>query len=162
MTSILPHAKCIVLFVGNDDRRPKEQDSSEHLLREIGAKLSIPVEVLNSKWISKLGLDLLFNTLKTLASPDNRTCLLIAGAYLEDQITVCTLEALAEGFDAHLLTDLIITRDERFTQTLLFRLLQAGAVPSTLNQFLYLWSAAEPCEYQQTAIKEVIQKHFSN
>ena len=162
MTAIIPHAKCFVLFVGNDDHPPKEQYVSERLLREIGAKLSIPIEVLNSNWISKLKLELLFKTIKNISAPDNRTCLLIAGAYLEDQITVCTLEALAEGFDAHLLTDLITARDQGFTQTLLFRLFQAGAVPSTLKQFLYLWSAAEVGEREQTAVRQVIQKYFSN
>ncbi len=65
--------------------------------------------------------------------------LLLAGGYLEDNVTAVCLEALARGFDVYMLADNIVARDDAYQQLLLQRLFQAGAVPTTLKQFLYQW-----------------------
>ena len=67
----------------------------------------------------------------------------MSGAYLEDQVTVCVLEALAVGFDVLLLCDLSTARDRRLKPVLLKRLFQAGVVPSSLHKFLYIQYTAE-------------------
>jgi hypothetical protein len=69
--------------------------------------------------------------------------LLIAGAYLENEATVSVLHALAEGFDVYCLTDLILALETKFTDTFNSRLIQAGAVPSTLRQIHYQWTTNE-------------------
>jgi len=65
--------------------------------------------------------------------------LLLAGGYLEDDVTMVCLEALARGFDVFMLADNIVARDDAYQQLHLQRLFQAGAVPTTLKQFLYQW-----------------------
>jgi nicotinamidase-related amidase len=69
--------------------------------------------------------------------------LLIAGADVESHITFLTLRALAEGFDVYLLSDLMASRDRQFTRIFQLRLFQAGAVPTTMTQFLLEWQTAE-------------------
>jgi hypothetical protein len=85
----------------------------------------------------------LIEDLKAFAKAEDRRILLLSGAFLEEQVTLCALEALVEGFDVHLLCDLMSARDHRLKPVLLLRLFQAGAVPSSLRQFLYRWQAAE-------------------
>jgi hypothetical protein len=69
--------------------------------------------------------------------------LFIAGAYLEDQISICALNALAIGYDVYLLDDITAPRDAAHRETFIARLMQAGVVLSTVQQMLYQWLAVE-------------------
>ena len=84
---------------------------------------------------------------------------MLAGSNLEQQITVLALEALAEGFDVHLLNDLISTTDQLTAPVLQQRLVQAGAVPSTLRQFIYLWRSAEIDRSALTTLQELLVEY---
>ena len=71
------------------------------------------------------------------------TSLFIAGTYLEDQISICILNALAIGYDVYLLTDVTVPHDTVHREIFLARLTQAGAVLSTFHQMLYQWLVVE-------------------
>lgn len=159
MTVIISHKKCTLLFVGSDSQLPSDQSGIEKIIIEIGTKLDIPVQALKLNWISDEHIVELSSRLKLNTIDGDRNCLLIAGAFLENQITICTLGALAEGFDVYLLTDLIIAQDEKFIQNHQFRLFQAGAVPSTLKQFLYFWRAAETSDEDKLVMSELMHKY---
>jgi hypothetical protein len=53
---------------------------------------------MSMKWINKAAPSNFIDALKRSASESGRTALLICGSHLEDQITVCSLELLFEGF----------------------------------------------------------------
>jgi len=81
-------------------------------------------------------IDQIIRELVQLMGLENRNRLLIAGADVESHITFLTLRALAEGSDVYLLSDLMASRDRKFLHIFQMRLFQAGAVPTTMNQFL--------------------------
>ena len=72
-----------------------------------------------------------------------RTCLLVMGADLGNSITLVALEALATGYDVYLLGDLIASPDKAHENLYWQRLIQAGAVPTTMTQMLAEWLSAE-------------------
>jgi hypothetical protein len=87
-----------------------------------------------------------------------RPCsILIAGTYLEDQISICALNALAVGYEVYLLNDATAPRDVTHRETFVSRFTKAGIVLSTVQQMLYQWLAVET---DQTR-KETLTKLFS-
>lgn len=82
--------------------------------------------------------------------------LFIAGAYLEDQISICALNALAAGYDVYLLNDVTIPRDTVHRETFIARLTQAGVVLSTVQQMLYQWLAVETNQDRKHALRELL------
>lgn len=84
-----------------------------------------------------------------------RTHLLVGGAYLEEQITILSLHALAEGLDVYILQDMIVARHLKYAQISMMRLCQAGIVPATLSQILYQWAALEPEEERRQKLQEL-------
>lgn len=73
-------------------------------------------------------------TLEVFDSGAGLPILIVGGLYLEDQVSRCCLQALAHGYDTHLLCDAIFPLEKEMVQNHLSRLTQAGAVPSSLNQ----------------------------
>jgi hypothetical protein len=118
-----------------------------------------PLLCMSTKWINKAALSNLIDDLNHSASEPRRTALLICGSHLEDQITVFSLEALLEGFDVHLLCDLILPRDLKLKPVLLLRLFQAGAVPSSLRQFLYSWLASEIDQNMTAELQRLLDEY---
>jgi hypothetical protein len=142
LTAILPHRLCLFLHLDSgldDSRNQKELEFLEY----VAVNTNCPLRRVSSKWIDHSELKELMVGLKQDATDGGRRILLVSGSHLEDQVTVCTLEALLEGFDVHLLCDFISTQDVNLKPVLLVRLIQAGAVPSSLRQFLYMWLVAE-------------------
>lgn len=88
--------------------------------------------------------------------------LFIAGAYLEDQISICALNALAVGYDVYLLNDVTIPRDIVHRETFIARLTQAGVVLSTQQQMLYQWLAVEPDQNRKDALRKLLGYPNSN
>jgi hypothetical protein len=78
--------------------------------------------------------------------------LFIAGAYLEDQISICALNTLAVGYDVFLLNDVTIPRDTGHRETFIARLTQAGVVLSTVQQMFYQWLAVETDQDRKNAL----------
>ncbi len=72
-----------------------------------------------------------------------RLRLLVAGDCLEYRVTVVGLNALAEGYDVHLLADLISVWDRKNKTVHWQSLVQAGAVLTTMSQVLYEWGMTE-------------------
>jgi hypothetical protein len=140
--AIVPTKKCLVLHV--EDGETTIQNEKIYLfLSNLATETKCPLHYVVSPWIGSDALVTIMNELKQLAREDQRNTLLISGHYLEDQVTICSLEALMEGFDVHLLFDFISARSLLLAPILQQRLFQAGAVPSSLRQFLYMWLAAE-------------------
>jgi hypothetical protein len=97
----------------------------------------------------------MMNELKKAFVSSRRSVLLVAGAFLEDQVSVCALEALVEGFDVHPLCDLFSARDRGLVPVLQLRLFQAGVVPTSMQQMLYVWHAAEEDGYAAAELKRL-------
>jgi hypothetical protein len=130
-------------------------------LSAVKSTVNCPLHHVSSKWIDSKSLADLISDLKRSMSDSKRNALLVSGMHLEDQITVCSLEALIEGFDVHLLCDIISARDIKLKPVLLLRLFQAGAVPSSLRQFLYMWLAAETEEPMTESLRGLLDQYDS-
>jgi hypothetical protein len=72
-----------------------------------------------------------------------RRRLLLAGRFLEEQITICALHTLALGFEVFLLKDFVEAKNSEHVLAHDMRLYQAGVVPTTLRQLLYEWLSVE-------------------
>ena len=83
--------------------------------------------------------------------------LAVAGQFLEDQISRCCLQALATGYDTHLLCDAVAALDGSMFQTHLARLIQAGVVPSSLTQLTSFLIAEEKDAEVVASLKQHIK-----
>jgi hypothetical protein len=142
MTAIASRHKCILLHVESETVDLLHMRNLR-FLTEVSAKTNCPLHHVTSTSLGLTELANIIEILKQVACDGRRSMLLVSGCYLEDRVTVCVLEAIAEGFDVHLLCDFILARDPLLAPVLQHRLFQAGAVPSSLRQFLYLWQTAE-------------------
>jgi hypothetical protein len=158
MTAIASIDKCIFLHVESVYAISNDLPALK-ILTEVSSKTSCPLHHAISSSINPISLTDIVETLKKLSSAWRRNTLLVSGFYLEDQVTLCVLEALAEGFDVHLLCDLISGRDPLLAPILQQRLFQAGAVPSSLGQFLYLWLAAELDQTRANVLQDLQQNY---
>ena len=158
MTAMMSHLQCVFLYVdhGADD------DHNKHVFKFLSDAASVtncPIHRMSMQWIDKVALSALMQDLNHFDSRAKRTALLICGSYLEDQVTICSLEALLEGFDVHLLCDIISARDVKLKPVLLQRLFQAGAVPSSLRQFLYMWQVAETDQKMSETLRKLLETY---
>jgi hypothetical protein len=158
MTAMISHFKCMFLYVDHGIEEAYNTGVFKYL-STIASKTSCPLHRMSSQWIDNKTLSTLINDLKSSVSEPRRTALLICGSHLEDQVTVCSLEALLEGFDVHLLCDIISARNEKLKPVLLLRLFQAGAVPSSLRQFLYMWLATETDPSMTTSLRKLLEEY---
>ena len=159
MIAALPHKNCMVLMLEAGGISGDHDDMLRSEILETAAKqLQIPILNFRNEWIDSIELNDLFERLKSISEGD-RTCLLISGKYLEEQVTVCSLEALAQGFDVYLLTDIIVPRNQNSKQAIEARLYQAGAVPTSLGQFIYLWFSAETVVVDKLILQELFAQY---
>ena len=70
----------------------------------------------------------------------NTTNVLIAGCYAETLITDVALSTLKLGYDTFVIWDRVWAISEKGLEVAEARLLQAGAVPTSVNQVLHRWS----------------------
>lgn len=103
----------------------------------------IPLHELNGDRLSNKDLERFFSVLEASGAKLRGCILAVAGLYLEDQVSRCCLQALAEGYDAHLLSDVVFPLEKDLLQAHLARLTQAGVVPSSLNQMASFFIAEE-------------------
>jgi hypothetical protein len=158
--AMMSHTQCMFLQVDHGVDDAHNMDVSKYL-SAVASATNCPTHRLSLQWIDNAALSTLIDDLKCSASESKRTALLICGSYLEDQVTVCSLEALLEGFDVHLLCDIISARNAKLKPVLLLRLFQAGAVPSSLRQFLYMWQAAEADQRMSETLRKLLEKYDS-
>jgi hypothetical protein len=157
MTSIITHSQCMLLRVAPQSGTAlQEHLTLFEVADQLAESIALPTCQVISDWISSAELEQAIGELKSISQITGRRSVMISGLYLEDQVTVCTLEALVEGSDAHLLTDLIFARDRRRAASLEARLVQAGAVPTTLRQVLYLWQTAEQDSVRAARLKDFL------
>jgi hypothetical protein len=133
----------------------------DDFLSSVATVTNCPLRRITSKWIDGAELRALMDKLKRDVADRQRNLLLVSGSHLEDQVTVCALEALVEGFSVHLLCDIIASREAKMKPVLLLRLLQAGAVPSSLRQFLYMWLAAAPDHDTKGGLEKLLENYDS-
>ncbi len=88
--------------------------------------------------------------------------LFLAGAYLEEQISICALNGLAIGYDVYLLNDATIPRDSTHRETFLGRLTQAGVVMLTVPQMLYQWLVVETDQNRINTLRKLLDYSNSN
>jgi hypothetical protein len=70
----------------------------------------------------------------------SRTSLLICGYWLDECITFTALNALGEGYDIYLVTDVSPPLDADQRHIAILRLVQAGVVPTTARQVIREWA----------------------
>ncbi len=160
MTTITSHHVCFFLHsdYGFEDLRSQKDFE---FLESVAFNTKCPLHHFSCKWIDQAELKELMDELKQDAAKGGRRVLLVSGSHLEDQVTVCTLEALLEGFHVHLLCDIISARDDNLKSVLLLRLFQAGAIPSSLRQFLYMWLVAETEPSMTQHLRQLLEVYDS-
>ena len=157
MSVIIDYTECIVLALNPSRIRHATWASPDHLLGDLTEMFHLPIVKKELNGIDHAALQEIVDELKQKAVANSRARLLLFGADLEDHVTVCALQALAEGFDVYLLSDLIAARERRHARVLEFRLYQAGAVPTTLSQFLYQWLACEPTAERKAKLASIFR-----
>ena len=155
MSAIAPLERCLILDLKGRTSGTEVPTKSDFISR-VGREIGCPVYLPARPWLAQDDVTHLLLEMKRAPENIDRGCLLVAGAYLEDQVTAYSLQALAEGFDVYLLTDMVVARQESSARALEFRLFQAGVVPSTMLQFLCLWRAAESDEARLAKLKQLL------
>lgn len=85
-----------------------------------------------------------------------RDQLFLCGFWLDDVVSAAALEALALGFNAHLITDLTPAMDSANHKPALDRLNQYGVPPISLRGLLYEWAAN--CD--DATVRQELMKHW--
>jgi hypothetical protein len=160
LTAMMSHHQCLFLHVDHGVRDARNMGVPKYL-SDISTATNCPLHYMSSQWIDNSALSTLIADLKHSVSGSKRTALLVSGSHLEDQVTVCALEALLEGFDVHLLCDIISARDAKIKPVLFLRLFQAGAVPSSLRQFLFMWLTAETDQHMAVTLRQFLENYDS-
>jgi hypothetical protein len=104
MVAIASRQSCLMLHLDTDETDAQNLPILG-FLKDIESETKCPLCHVISMWIGPEELVGIIDKLKRLAVGTSRNMLLVSGHYLEDQVTVCCLEALMEGFDVHLLCD---------------------------------------------------------
>ena len=139
MKSVVSDEDCQFLFLTGG----REKQIAQDILTAICRKLNQPIFVCDSGIIDEKVLKAIELNLSPISGIRARPRLMIAGKYLEEQVTICALNALHQGFEVFLLKDFIVARDAHHAQTFDARLFQAGAVPTTLRQSIYEWMSGD-------------------
>lgn len=88
-----------------------------------------------------------------------RPALVIAGAAGIPSVTLTVLGALEEGYDVHFLADFGASWSSSIEAEIsLLRLVQAGAVPTTLNQVLAEWACGDSKSICRVALDDWDQR----
>ena len=128
VTALISKSRCMFLHVDSKIENLLNSQVPAYLT-SLTSVIDCTLHRLSSKWIDNAALKAIIDGLKCDVAEEDRRVHLVSGAYLEDQVTVCSLEALIEGFDAHLLCDLISAYDVKLKLVMLLRLFQVGSVP---------------------------------
>lgn len=157
MSAIINPVECILLALNTHLTCRNKLMVWDQLLNDLNNTVGLTVLKKALTSLDDLAVSEVLDTLKMESAASSRTRLLLAGAYLEDHVTVCALLALAEGLDVYLLSDLCVARDRRYARILELRLYQAGVVPATLSQFLYIWLGCELIGEHKAKIQTMIR-----
>lgn len=92
---------------------------------------------------------------------ENRPNLYIGGFWLDDAVTFAGLNALADGYDTYLLTDVSVARYPETREPAIERLIQAGVVPTTTLQIASEWMAEAHDTGMQAKLSQLIFRSLS-
>jgi hypothetical protein len=136
MTKYLSNEGCVILAV-NAHLLPSKGEHFHDLTTRLNRAANVPVCDFAAELLDR---QKLFDLIVTLKGHGSVKRVLLAGGYLEDQISVLALHLLAEGYEITLLEEWLEPGQPAYGQTYKSRLIQAGAVQSTLRQMIYQWS----------------------
>ncbi len=152
MGVFVSESECQLLFLQEEELTTNAFKTMIEISNELGIPLyrcdSISTD---AKFLTQLESRLLFNS-----EGHQRKRLLMAGAYLEEQITICSLYALSLGYEVFLLKDFVATRTLDHVHAFDMRLIQAGVVPTTLRQLLYEWLSQEKLVERQAVKRRLL------
>jgi hypothetical protein len=117
LTAMMLHRKCMFLHLDHGAENIRVTAVSQYLTTVVTTANRI-FYLMTSQWIDSAALSNVICELKSLASNLKRMILLISGSYLEDLVTVCSLE----GFNAQLLCNMIWAGDVEQKAVLFSRL----------------------------------------
>ena len=138
---------CVLLVVRSTlDHLVPSRSIRDDQLKLLCLTLDLPFHFADIKIESNFDLKSCLQVVAQLNLDGRRSRLLIAGSNLEDVVTFETLEALAHGFEVFLLADLIEVLNPSIAPLHWDRLIQAGAVPTSISQILAEWSIASSDE----------------
>jgi hypothetical protein len=132
-------SECQILFLTAGE----ENNIQLGTITSICAELDLPLYVCNAVIVDASSLQEIDAKLLPHTGNACRPRLLLAGSFLEEQITLCALRALYVGFEVFLLKDFVVSKNLDHMLVYDMRLFQAGVVPSTLRQLLYEWMSGE-------------------
>ena len=133
------HSECQVLYLGTMENDPIGFDAIDSVTTELG----LPLNICSAHIVDTPCLQEIYINLRPLSGISCRPRLLLAGRYLEEQITICALHGLYVGFEVFLMKDFISPKNAIHMSVYDTRLIQAGVVPTTLRQLLYEWISGE-------------------
>jgi hypothetical protein len=131
----------------------RQLDVVERLVSE----LEVPLHHLSSPTLSSNDLISMFDRLGKLLPESERIHLLLAGSFLDEAITVISLEALMRGWNVHILTDAVVARNPTIARVTEMRLLLSGAVPTSLRQIAYQWLVAETSDSKRGILRRQLE-----
>jgi hypothetical protein len=105
--------------------------------------LKVPICICDAPIVDKVCLQDIDAKLVTFEGENARFRLMVAGGFLEEQVTILTLHYLAQGYEVFLLRDMVAAKVKNLSMVFDMRLFQAGIVPTTLRQLMYEWMAHE-------------------
>ncbi len=157
MSLNLSAAECTVVLLNRQRLLSSDRKDRVAVLDRVVSALQIPFFAVETESIDAAIYTEMMRRIKTENGLRTTPNLIIGGAYLENEVTLSVLHGLAEGFDVYCLSDLILPLENEFTYTFNARLIQAGAVPSTLRQVLYQWSMSEADPLRRATLTELFE-----
>jgi hypothetical protein len=122
---------------------------------DVATLLKLPVHVCEEVDVNTDTLDELISKIGQPKRGESEITLLICGNYLDEQISLAAQYFLVIGFKVVLLRDIIQARNSIHTQFHDMRLVQSGALLTTLQQLGYEWSATEKDSSIREALKMI-------
>jgi hypothetical protein len=152
MGVFVSESECQILFLQAGELTTYAVKTTSEISRELGIPLYFCDGIATDEnFLTQLESRLLANS-----EGHQRKRLLIAGAYLEEQITICSLYALSLGYEVFLLKDFVAIRTLDHVHAFDMRLMQAGVVPTTLRQLLYEWLSQERLVERQAVMRRLL------
>ena len=153
MAVTISDSECQLLYLQRDELIA----NGFNFIRQICLELDIPFVNCRDQLISASCIARIESELMSKSEIHRRPRLLFAGAYMEEQVTICALHGLAIGYEVFLLKDFVIARNPNHVQAFDMRLFQAGVVPSTLRQIVYEWLSLECLPERQIMMRSFLE-----
>ena len=148
MTALISDVECQFLFLTAGEKNFAKLTS----ITSICAELNLPMCICYYRIIDYSCL----NRIEADLTPQ-RPRLLLAGSFLEEQITVSALHCLDIGYEVFLLKDCVASKKPECLHVHDMRLVQSGVVPTTLSQLLYEWMSRENKSKRIAQITQLIE-----